>query len=112
MTDILQYKDFLGTVHYSDKDEVFYGKLEGVNDLVTFEGSSVKALKVAFKAAVDDYIFLCKESGKEVLKSFKGSFNVRIKPALHAKIYKKATLQGKSLNQFIQDTLERNMAHE
>ncbi len=53
MTDILQYKDFLGIVHYSDKDEVFFGKQESVNDLVTFEGSTVKALKASFKETDD-----------------------------------------------------------
>jgi len=41
MTDKLLYKKFIGTVHYSTKDSVFYGKIEGINDLVTFEGENV-----------------------------------------------------------------------
>ncbi len=66
MTDKLRYKDFIGSVHFSAEDEVFYGKIEGINDLVTFEGTTVSKLKSAFKEAVADYIEICKESGKEV----------------------------------------------
>jgi predicted HicB family RNase H-like nuclease len=48
MTDLLIYKAFLGSVHFSTLDEVFYGKIERVNDLVTFEENSVKELKKLF----------------------------------------------------------------
>jgi predicted HicB family RNase H-like nuclease len=43
MKDILIHKGFMGSVHFSAKDSVFYGKIEGISDLVTFEGKSVKA---------------------------------------------------------------------
>ena len=45
MTDRMEYDGFIGSVHYSSKDETFFGKLEGVNDLITFEGSTVNELK-------------------------------------------------------------------
>ena len=40
---------------------MFYGKIEGINDLVTFEGESVTQLKESFKDAVSDYIELCED---------------------------------------------------
>ena len=40
MKDVMQYKNFIGSVHFSASDEIFYGKIEGINDLVTFEGDS------------------------------------------------------------------------
>ena len=49
MTDILKYRDFIGSVHFSSEDATFYGKIEGINDLVNFEGETVKQLKDAFK---------------------------------------------------------------
>ncbi len=110
MTDKLTYKDFIDTVHFSTKDSVFYGKIGGINDLVTFEGESVKNLKSAFKEAVDDYIYLCNENGKTPLKSFKGSFNVRIEPKLHFKAFKLAKIHGKSLNQFVSDAIKKEVA--
>lgn len=106
MINKLIYKAFIGTVAYSSDDELFYGKIDGINDLVTFEGSSVSELKKAFEDSVDEYIDLCQELGKDVSRSFKGSFNVRVKPELHARAYQNAVIQGKTLNQFIQEAIE------
>lgn len=56
MKSQLTYKGYQGTVHYSAEDEVFYGKVLDINDLVSFEGCSVDELKSAFQEAVDDYL--------------------------------------------------------
>lgn len=64
MKDVLTYKDFIGAVHFSGADQIFHGKIEGIKDLVTFEGQSVAELTTAFHDAVDDYLELCKEVGK------------------------------------------------
>ena len=42
MRNTLTYKEYTGTVSYSNEDENFYGKIHGINDLVTFEGTTVK----------------------------------------------------------------------
>lgn len=107
--NILKYKNFIGTVQYSGDDEVFYGKIDGIDDLVSFEGGSVKDLRRAFEDAVDDYLRLCEESGKDPLKSFRGSFNVRIPPDLHKKAYLTAAQDGKSLNQFVQSAIDHEV---
>jgi predicted HicB family RNase H-like nuclease len=112
MKDILTYKDFIGSVHFSAEDRVFHGKIEGITDLVTFEGKNVDELIKAFHEAVDDYIALCKEAGKEPLKSCKGSFNVRVPSELHMKAIKQATVLGISLNQLVQKAIEKAVISE
>ncbi|EQA34832.1 HicB family protein [Leptospira inadai serovar Lyme str. 10] len=109
MKDILSYKDFIGSVHYSDEDEIFYGKLEEIDDLVTFEGKSVSELKKSFKDTVEDYISLCSKHGKPLFKSFRGTFNVRINPDLHRKAVRKSLVLGISLNQFVQSAIEKEI---
>ena len=109
MTDKLKFRNFIGSVHFSAEDEVFYGRIEGINDLVTFEASTVSKLKKAFKDAVEDYVELCKEAGKEIFKSFKGSFNVRVNPELHSKAFEHAVLEGKTLNQFVKEAIEQKL---
>ena len=109
MKDILIYKDFYGSAHYSTDDDVFYGKIEGINDLVTFEGKSVNELKQAFHDSVEDYIKICKETGKSIYKSYKGSFNVRIDPDIHLRAAQKALILGISLNQLIQKAIEKEV---
>ena len=56
----LQYKGFLGSVEFSEADGVFFGKIEGINALVNFEGESVRELTEAFHEAVEDYLIFCK----------------------------------------------------
>ena len=110
MGDTMTYKGYIGTVRYSEEDEVFHGKIEAINDLIMFEGSSVKELKKAFHEAVDDYLETCKEMGRAPQKPFKGSFNVRIPSDLHRKAAEKATRMGVSLNQLVQKALEEKVA--
>lgn len=105
MKDILIYKEFIGSVHFSADDKVFHGKIEGINDLVTFEGANVTEITKAFHEAVDDYIALCMEAGKKPLKSAKGTFNVRIDPHLHIRALEKAARESISLNQMIQNAV-------
>ncbi len=107
--NIIEYKEFIGSVNYSDGDECFYGKIEGINDLVTFEGGSVKELKKVFQQAVNDYLSLCAEAGKEPYKSVKGSFNVRIEPKLHYDAIYTALKKGMSLNQFVAEAIKNNI---
>jgi len=106
MTDnMLKYKDFYGSVEYSASDECFFGKIIGTTDLVTFEGNNVDDLKKAFAEAVEDYLALCKEAGKEPQKSYRGSFNIRISPELHKAAAIIANCEGISLNAFVERSI-------
>jgi predicted HicB family RNase H-like nuclease len=57
------HKDYLASVHFSAEDETLYGQIEGIDDLVSFEGGSVAELTAAFHAAVKDYEELCRTVG-------------------------------------------------
>lgn len=108
----MSYKGYLGSVNYSDKDQVFYGKIEGINGLVNFEGESVKELTAAFHEAVDDYLAYCADEGIEPDKSYTGVLNVRLTPAIHRQIAMLALQSGLSINAFIKDTLEEKVEEE
>ena len=109
MNNTLKYKGFFASVIFSDEDNILFGKIEGIDDLVMFEGSSVTELKAMFREAVEDYIEICKQSNKPCLKSFKGSFNVRVKPEIHQRAAMIATAKGISLNQLVQKAIEREI---
>lgn len=112
MNDILKYKNYFAEIHFSGTDEVFYGKIAGINDLVTFEGTTVRELKKAFQEAVEDYLATCKELGKEPEKTFKGSFNVRIPPSLHRQAAQYATINKMSLNDYVRHALDAAITKE
>src|SRR5258706_7651576 len=106
MIDNLNYKDYIARIHYSNEDDIFYGKIIGINDLIMFEGSSIKELKRELKKAVDDYLQTCKTLKKEPNKTYKGSFNIRIPSDLHRKAALCASLQRISLNDFVRQSIE------
>ena len=109
MNNTLKYKEFIGDAHYSSSDNTFYGKLLGVNDLVTYEADSVEGLQDAFRESVDGYIDYCTTRGKDYFRSFKGSFNVRIPPILHQQAFLKAQEEGISLNSFVKRALQEKL---
>lgn len=112
MKDILTYKGYIGIVHYSADDDVFHGKVEGIKDLILFEGRTVDELKKAFHDAVNDYLEFCKKVNKKPEKPYKGSFNIRIDPETHRQIAIKAAIAGISLNQFIRKALEKAITEQ
>lgn len=112
MKNIMEYNGYTGIVEYSAEDRVFFGKVFGINDLVTFEGDTVKQLEKSFKEAVDDYIETCEEQGKGPERAYKGSFNVRIDPEVHRKAAFKAQTLHISLNEFVEQAIAREVNRE
>ena len=110
--DILTYKGFIGSVHFSADDRVFHGKIEGIDDLVTFEDNTVDGLVKAFREEADDYVELCMAQNKDPLRAYKGSFNVRISPELHRKAVATAKTIGITLNSFVQAVNEKELANK
>ncbi len=109
MKNTLNYKGFIASVSFIDEDNILFGKIEGINDLIMFEGKSVTEIKQMFREAVDEYIESCKHFNKPLLKSFKGSFNVRVKPDIHQQAAMLAKMQGISLNQLVQKAIEKEI---
>ena len=56
MKDAMSYTGYTGSVHYSDEDRVFHGKIEFIRSLVSYEGTDVESLHRAFSEAVEDYL--------------------------------------------------------
>jgi len=110
MKGMLTYEGYFGSVHYNDHDQIFYGKLEFIHALVSYEGTDVKSLRRSFEEAVDDYLKLCQQTKRVPEKPFKGSFNIRLNSDLHHQLYEKATKKGMTLNGFIKSVLEKVVA--
>lgn len=112
MSDYLTYKGYFGTVNFNSDDDVFYGKIFGISDLINFEGSSVKELKESFEESLDDYLETCKALNKTPNKTFKGSFNVRLSMELHKRAAMIANQNKISLNDFVKKAIDYAVSHE
>ena len=105
----LKYKGYIGSVGFSEADQVFFGKVEGIDGLINFEGGSVQELTDSFHEAIDDYLAYCEAEGIEPRKSYSGTLNIRIDPQIHSKIAELATEAGVTINAFINLALEREV---
>lgn len=111
MSSLLSYKNYNGSVEYSEKDDNLFGKVIGVKSLISYEGDSVQELKRDFENAVDNYLSDCKERGVEPEQPYKGSFNVRISPDLHRSIAVYALQHGKTLNAVVEEAIGNMVCH-
>jgi predicted HicB family RNase H-like nuclease len=107
MKNRMEYKGYLGSVNYDDEDEIFYGKIEYIRGLISYEGHDVESLRAGFHEAVDDYLELCQERGIEPERPFKGSFNVRTGSDLHRRAVLAAERRGINLNKLVSEAIER-----
>ena len=110
MNNTIEYKGYIGSVEFSERDGVFYGKVQGIRSLISYEGTNAAELISDFHGAVDDYLELCKEEGSAPELAYKGSFNVRFKKKENhrrAAIY--AMTHGQSLNSFIEEAVEEHL---
>jgi predicted HicB family RNase H-like nuclease len=107
MKDLMHYHGYYGSVHFDEDELIFYGKIEFIRALVSYEATDAKGLKQAFIEAVDDYLATCHDQGIKPETSFKGSLNIRLGPELHREVAIAAQQQNISINQFIARQLER-----
>lgn len=103
---ILEYKGFQGSVEFSLENNVLFGKILNIDDLVTFEGDDVKGLNESFLESVDDYLQTCAELGTEPNRPYSGTFNVRIGATLHRDLARQAAREEKSINDFVKEAVD------
>lgn len=56
LNNTIEYKDYIGSVEYSEADGVLYGKVQGIDSLVSYEGATEEALIEDFHNVVDQYM--------------------------------------------------------
>ena len=112
MSNLLHYKEYYGSVEYSAEDEAFFGKIEHINDLVTFEATDVQGLQQAFHQAVDHYLEHCAALQRAPQKTFKGRFNIRISPELHKQASLLAAQSRISLNKLVEQAIRHEVIRD
>ncbi len=108
--NVLEHKGYTGTVEFSAENNVLYGKVIGINGLISYEGESVSELRKDFEAAVDDYLEICKEKGTEPQKVYKGTFNVRISPELHRSLAVFAASHNTTVDSIVEQAIQKFVA--
>jgi len=104
---MLKYKGYTGYVEYDDEAKLFHGEVLDTKDVITFQGRSVDEIEKAFRESIEDYLDFCAQRNEKPDRPFSGKFVIRMSPKLHHRIYIKAIKEGKSINKWVIDTLEK-----
>ena len=110
MKNTMEYRGYVGSVEFSEEDELFFGKVLGIRSLISYEGKTAKSLIQDFHGAVDDYLSVCEEEGITPEKAYKGSFNIRVSPELHKRIAIYAMENDITLNSFVEQAVEKQLS--
>jgi predicted HicB family RNase H-like nuclease len=103
----MEYKGYLGVIEFDQEDDLFHGTVINTNDVITFYGDSVPALKKEMRRSVDEYLDFCREQGREPERPFSGKILVRTTPGLHRRVALSAARRKVSMNAFMQEALRR-----
>ena len=103
--EMFTYQGYQGSVETSIEDGVLHGKILFINDLVTYEGTTIKKLRQEFELAVYDYLKTCKQGNIEPNKPMTGQFNVRVGELLHKQATIYSLESNTSLNNVVVEAL-------
>jgi predicted HicB family RNase H-like nuclease len=56
MKNSIEYKGYIGSVEFSEEDNVFFGKVMRIRSLISYEGTTISDLINDFHETVDEYL--------------------------------------------------------
>jgi len=101
---MLEYKGYIGTIEA--EDGVFLGRVAGLRDVITFEGTTFAEVERAFRDSIDDYLAFCAQRGEPADRPYSGRIPLRVSPDTHRRAAMSAQSEGLSLNQWIAQRIE------
>ena len=97
-------------IEYDAERDLFRGEILGLNGGADFYGKNPKELRAEFKKSLQVFLDVCKENSIEPRRNYSGKFNLRIPPELHERLAIAAQAEGKSINSFAQEALQKRVA--
>jgi len=64
MKNTIEYKGYIGSVEFSEDDLLFFGNVQGIRSLISYEGKDAESLVQDFHNSVDYYLDVCEKEGK------------------------------------------------
>ena len=104
---VLRRQGYVAKVEFDARDQLFVGRVLGIDDVVGFHGASVDLLVKGFALALDDYRAACAVFGRKPQRSHSGELRLRMSPRTHARAAMAAEARGMSLNGWIEEAMRR-----
>jgi predicted HicB family RNase H-like nuclease len=95
----LSYKGYIATIERDERDDIYWGKVLGMTDRITFEGETLQSLTEDFHHAIDFYLADCAHTGRTPEPPPTGDITLHLDPETHGAILAAATAAGKAPDQ-------------
>ncbi|MFN0184953.1 MAG: type II toxin-antitoxin system HicB family antitoxin [Aquabacterium sp.] len=105
MTNLMSYKGYTASMVFDAEDKIIVGRVQDVDDIISFHGESVSEFEANFHAAVEGYLAASQELGSAPERPASGKVMLRIAPEIHAAALKAAARSGTSLNKWAESAL-------
>jgi predicted HicB family RNase H-like nuclease len=103
----MNHGGYTARIEFDERDNLFIGRILGLRSIISFHGETVAQLRREFAAAVKDYLNDCEERGVAPEKPASGKLLLRVPPEVHSRAIVAAQAEGKSLNQWATEALQR-----
>ena len=109
-THTMDIDGYRAIIQFDPDIEMFRGEFVDLNGGADFYARDVSGLRREGAISLRVFLEMCEEDGVDPGRRYSGRFNVRIPSELHADVVAAAAAEGKSLHQWITDTLGDRVA--
>ncbi|MEN3976251.1 type II toxin-antitoxin system HicB family antitoxin [Emcibacter sp. SYSU 3D8] len=110
MNNVIEIYGEKAVITFDPDIQMLRGEFVGLNGGADFYAESVRDLIEEGHRSLAVYLEMCREKGIEPGRKFSGKFNVRLDPEDHAAAVIAAAAAGKSLNEWIVETIKEAAA--
>jgi predicted HicB family RNase H-like nuclease len=105
MINSMSYKGYTTSMVFDAEDKIIVGRVQDIDDIISFHGESVAEFEANFHAAIEDYLAASMDLGSAPERPASGKVMLRIAPEVHAAALKAAARSGTSLNKWAEGAL-------
>ena len=102
---MMTYKGYTGFTEKDDEAGIWFGRVIGIRDVITFKAETMEQARKEFEISVDDYLEFCQELNREPEPPFSGEVAFNTTPENYHNILFAAAKAGKSIDAWVDEVL-------
>lgn len=108
----MEHRGYTGSVEYSEVDRVFHGRIDGIADIISYEGDTLEELEEDFREGVDSYLQHCEKDGVEPQRPYAGVLALRLSRETYFDMCGASRRAGSDLNGWIVEAIRMRLQSE
>lgn len=110
MNNTMKIGNHVAVIQYDPETDLLRGEFVNLNGGADFYAKDTESLRKEGETSLRVFLETCKANHIEPTKQFSGKFQTRIRPEIHAQAAAAAAARGVSLNNLVQQAIERDLS--